>query len=749
MDAAAFPRALAGRILVAVVGATLLGCQSTRWPFMPPESASQEAEVPPAEPAQRAQEIADSPNRDSAEQPADAAQVPGLADDRWVMHVLPASATIQPDVRWHHLTLDSSLAASPSRRPDLSPSLANPNPVVAANAAIVIGRWSDGDPVAELTTAIRNESLKLPLRLASIETLGMMASEGAKRAIAEILAETDREATGSQPLTAIPEIHAELLCAHSRHVDVVADAQFTTALRSPSALIRREAAMAWARHPTPALESTPIELLDLCGDSDTRVRAAAIQAAAVHRHSRAVEYLSRGTRDFDITVRIAAIRALGEIGSEQARLTLDKLRKDPSEIARAATIGALAALGADEAVIAAATDRSARVRQAVAESLKELKSDAKLIEQDSNALARQLVQDTSSEVQRRAIESLREWPLEQAGPPLLLAMEQGTYLARKLAAAQLAQRWPAAAGFYHDATADRRVEQLAELRKAWEREFGTVEQQVVQAAATEVVRAMGITEEQIAVIERLSSSDPRDCRAAIAELVQKLDGQPLSDAALDRLAQTVQGITDPLVWQAVLDLLSNDPRQVALQLAYVAVANASSEVRRRACEYLQSHADKQHLEVLTPMLEDPNGTVVIAAVRAIGAAGVGDPQPLLRLLNAPDRQLRLEAAMVLARSKVEAGFAAIERLGRETDLEIRRAATVAMGEIGDPVFLPALMQLIEDRRDIQLAAMTSLARIAGHDVAEDQESPLLPDEKVRRWKQWYGQRSEARIQGSD
>jgi hypothetical protein len=104
----------------------------------------------------------------------------------------------------------------------------------------------------------------------------------------------------------------------------------------------------------------------------------------------------------------------------------------------------------------------------------------------------------------------------------------------------------------------------------------------------------------------------------------------------------------------------------------------------------------------------------------------------------------LASAIALADSKFDAGLAAIERLSLETDLEIRRAATVAMGELRDDVFLPRLMELINDRRDIQIAAMTSLAAIAGKDVAHQEGAALLPDEQVRCWERWYAERANSR-----
>jgi hypothetical protein len=60
-----------------------------------------------------------------------------------------------------------------------------------------------------------------------------------------------------------------------------------------------------------------------------------------------------------------------------------------------------------------------------------------------------------------------------------------------------------------------------------------------------------------------------------------------------------------------------------------------------------------------------------------------------------------------------------------------------MGELKDRIFLPALIRMLEDRRDVQIAAMASLKKIAQCDVIQDGELSVLPDVQIRRWKRWY------------
>ncbi len=67
-------------------------------------------------------------------------------------------------------------------------------------------------------------------------------------------------------------------------------------------------------------------------------------------------------------------------------------------------------------------------------------------------------------------------------------------------------------------------------------------------------------------------------------------------------------------------------------------------------------------------------------------------------------------------------------------------AAQAMGEIADPLFLPSLVAMLGDQREVQQVAMQGLARIAGHDVATASDGEQLTDEqRVARWRHWYAE----------
>ena len=111
--------------------------------------------------------------------------------------------------------------------------------------------------------------------------------------------------------------------------------------------------------------------------------------------------------------------------------------------------------------------------------------------------------------------------------------------------------------------------------------------------------------------------------------------------------------------------------------------------------------------------------------------------------------VRVEAATALARLHIEQGTATLERMALDTDAEVRLRAAVAMGEIANPAFLPALVAMLGDAAEVRQVAMASLARIAGNDVGsapvteKPDGEPPTDEQRAQRWRLWYAQRSDS------
>ena len=241
-----------------------------------------------------------------------------------------------------------------------------------------------------------------------------------------------------------------------------------------------------------------------------------------------------------------------------------------------------------------------------------------------------------------------------------------------------------------------------------------------------------------AALDELASADLTQRRRAAEELAELSGKQPPSRLAIARLAQLVSAEQDPLVWQSAMRAITDDGSQPAIDLAYAAIGNASSEVRRRACEHLAAHPDAAHVPVLIPALEDKDQAVVCAAIRALAASGnMNDTKPLRNLMGSTNEDVQMEAALALTGLGDPSGKPALERLAYSRDPVVRTKTAQAMGDFPDPAFTATLIRLLSDKQTVVHAALISLPKVVGQDVAQAPgQAPATTTEQILRWKHW-------------
>ncbi len=656
----------------------------------------------------------------------------------------PSSAPLQaesiPPHRWRHPGIEKFVAARPEgskRLDEFREAAASSNPVIATNAAILLGREGQPEVSASLVLAIESSMANIWQRRAAIEALADINDDSITATLQKLVDEQGQFAA-SRSNSHVPEIHADLLDALARvesregnRSSLAAEPRLAAALANPAAIVRRAALLGLS---CPAAGPLPADIVHYATDDDRQVRQGAIIAIAARTHPEALDVMRRGLADRDLDVRLAAVAGLGLIegSSSEARTELKNLTANPAELIRAAAYNALLDPSGDpEELAAAAADKSWRVRIDAATAL------ARDSSQRSTALAERLVADSNVDVATQTIKSLEAWPLERAGPVFFKAMEGLSYTPRKLAAEQLGRRWPPAKAFEIDAPADRREKLLADLERGWRSQFGV-------ALSSEPTRNVVIEPKreqiEIAAVERLKTDDVSARRQAAEDLRRRFASRPLSVTALARLAELMARESDALVWIDVFDLLAVDAREPAIRLAYGALSHPSPEVRRRACEQLAAHPANAHGPLLLVSLDDPNSVVVEAAVKALGRLdSLPDTGPLERQLANPDHQLRVEAAKTLIHVGADSGIAALERLAFDTDPKVRNRAAIAMGETPDPSFLPDLIHLLDDRPEIRRAALASLPHVAGREcpAAQASTSTTAHASEAERWKEWF------------
>jgi HEAT repeat protein len=174
----------------------------------------------------------------------------------------------------------------------------------------------------------------------------------------------------------------------------------------------------------------------------------------------------------------------------------------------------------------------------------------------------------------------------------------------------------------------------------------------------------------------------RAAAAAALGLRTDLDG-----AARAGLVQLVTADPDPGVRATALAAVVRAARVAAPPAWRAAAADDDATVRRRAAETAPALGDALTLDDLVALLHDTEAWVAEAAAFALGERGDRDAVPAL----AP---------------------AATEH----DDPLVRESAVAALGAIGDPAGLPAVLRGCDDKPAIRRRAVLALAAFEGDEV---------------------------------
>ena len=150
--------------------------------------------------------------------------------------------------------------------------------------------------------------------------------------------------------------------------------------------------------------------------------------------------------------------------------------------------------------------------------------------------------------------------------------------------------------------------------------------------------------------------------------------------------------------------------------------DADGGVRERALGALARSGTLDD-ELLERTARDPDVRVRRRTAEVIGA-GDGDPSPLARLLEDPDPSVVEVAAWAcgerLAEAKADRVAALADRVAAlatgHDDPLVREAAVAALGAIGDPRFLPAVLAATGDKATVRRRAVIALAAFEGPEV---------------------------------
>ncbi|MDA8314130.1 MAG: HEAT repeat domain-containing protein [Actinomycetota bacterium] len=166
-------------------------------------------------------------------------------------------------------------------------------------------------------------------------------------------------------------------------------------------------------------------------------------------------------------------------------------------------------------------------------------------------------------------------------------------------------------------------------------------------------------------------------------------------------ARRALGSEDPRLREVALGALSRTGDLDPETLARVLCEDPDAGVRRRACDLAATFPSARSLlSVLIAALGDPDALVVEAACWALGESPYAPVEKLMRTARA------------------------------HPDVRAREAAIAAIGSIGDPRGLPAVLDGLGDRPTVRRRAVVALAAFDGEEVQAALESAV----KDRDWQ---------------
>jgi HEAT repeat protein len=456
-------------------------------------------------------------------------------------------------------------------------------------------------------------------------------------------------------------------------------------------------ATALHHHLIPCPPSVPIAGFDLMRQRVTigpireagRIAGAVITIEDVTARVAHERDLARRLADPDVQVRRAAAQALGEAKSHEAIAPLGRALGDEDTVVRRAAVAGLAAYGQDIVHSLIATLRQQHGDFNVLSSALDLLavSDVDVIEPIAECLRSE---DVDLRIQAALI--LGERRDRRAVQPLLAALD--------------------------DADVNVRFHAIEALGRLQARE--TAEHLVRVAEGGDFFLAFP-------AIQALATL--RDPTIA-PRLVPLLADEMLRTPAVEALGK----LADDAVVPALVDLLNR--RGTPTEVIADALSDLHERLERRygtgdhVLALVRRTVDATGTQSLLDALERVSGDRLAGLTRVLGwLDGPAAQRALTRLLGQP--AVRAHVVEALVRHGAGVVDLLVEQL-RSEDLDIRQAAAVALGRIGDRRAVGALIEALADR-ELALPAAGALARIGAAEAFE----PLLalighPDVAVRQ-----------------
>lgn len=492
-------------------------------------------------------------------------------------------------------------------------------------------------------------------------------------------------------------------------------------------------------------------------DPDPKLRRLFGEFVAVSRHPAAFLVLKAQLNDIDLHVRESVYLHLGVLGTEEAFRELAAQSKRAEERVRELTVQGLACQG-PSALAPFTTDKSVKVRADVARSLRRRSDPA------AARVMRDLLTDSSLEVQLAGVQSICGWPEDIAAPLLMESLAGSMFKTRQIALRQLEELRGGGLPFPLYAGPQERALRVQQWTRDWNIPDATVErvheltrqgsplldearladfrEKLQSAGAPDAndafaqisVWAAELTPADLPLLERLlDDADPQQSDLLLHHLLPRLSsdygalaqlenadvavrregasrlGKKGQEASLTpgicrRLGELMKTEQDSLVWRLVMLGVHRDGSEEVSRLALLAINHHWPDVRILGCEYVGRHEVSEQAVWLLPLFYDTNKAVQLSAVTAAGKCR----NPIV-----------LDG---LPPSASQAGLRGLRPLLTETRGQLQFAVVASMSRLGDQ---QAMQELTRQAMDDNSTARLDVVQTMGETGQTRFVEPLI------------------------
>ncbi|WP_460167473.1 HEAT repeat domain-containing protein [Thermostilla marina] len=798
---------LAPLVLAIVLAA---GCSSFSTLHLPFDDSSQGREHPAATETEASPSTPAGSTNDRPAESAKAATEISLgpwSEDRWHRAVPPqviSADTSQDRIlarQWQHEELEQTLRLPPDQRPDFVTVRRDEQGVARIQAAIALAHLNKAEGISDLVEAVGNRGLRLPLRCAAAEALGLLPPAVAGE---PLLSLAERWASAGAP-GYTTELHAALVRAASSVLLRCENASGAAEIRRRlEPVIARALDSESPEVLTTALEyicaarpsTLPAGISTLVDHAHPKVRSAALEALAVCDPEIGRTQALRMLADYDLQVRLKAVDVLGHIRHPECVAELRELLNDRSPVIAAAAARSLINQTPDMAR-ELANDKRHEIRRAVAESLSHHPEAANLLSQ--------LIRDPVPSVALAAVATATRLPASECDRMLFTALASDSLIVRREASKHLAVKHSTLPPFPWNGPAELRRAALEELKPiltadkktagpmaktethdkgssssptdalehAWrelaDEHLASNQRRAIELRLTHNPRASLAAIERLVfeqnhaiatswvpllkrlipeyqAAELLAASDLGQRRQVAGELAKAARQQPLSRLVLKHIVDHLRHESDPMVWQTLVDAASTSNTPEAAAVNEAALVHPIADIRRRGCVYFRKHPDLADPQKLLPLVNDESDSVAVAAIDALGRVPDDKTLPAISAkLASPNKAIALAAATALARVRNEQGLAALERWAYDPDAVFRREVAQCMAEVGDRTFLGTLVMLLDDEDEsVRLTALRGLESTWPDVASQISTADETPRKRMAAWRTWYRQSAAAK-----